>query len=46
MALVVSYLYEHLKEGANQVSLHALPTDDDETTLGDLVVKIMERLNA
>lgn len=34
---IVEYLKLHLDEGAQQVSFHALATDDDETTLGDLV---------
>lgn len=39
---IVSYLKAHIDEGANQVSFHALPTDDDEITLADLVKRAME----
>jgi hypothetical protein len=44
LLMIVSYLNEHLKEGAQQVYFGAQPGDqDDETTLGEYIKKALAK---
>jgi hypothetical protein len=40
---IVKYLKAHLDEGSQQVYFHSLATDDDDTTLADLVLRAIKK---
>jgi hypothetical protein len=40
---IVAFINEHRKGGSQQVYFGALATDDDETTLGELVERVIAK---